>query len=195
MSKKERTTDGLTRAEIVTELRALADDLAQGRMRLGTRQVKVGETVSVKMKQKFTREMAYFTLAVKMELASGGSAITAQQLYPVEAGGETPEAPLVQGELGYSGKRLKKELGRLWKSVAKLIEARTMPDAAEIEGLLSRCEEYTLFAHEDWQADWTTCTTIIKKCLTDAAIGDWPAAKAMVTEIDRMMHDCHDRYK
>jgi XXXCH domain-containing protein len=193
MSKKEKKT-GLSRAEIAAELKALADDLAEGRLRVGAQHVRVGEPFFLKTKQKLNGKVASFTMSVEMALAFGSSPSAGQPLSP--AGAEpAPEPPGLQGEPGYSGRKLKKEIGHLWKSVAKLIEAETMPGAAETEGLLQRCEEYDLFADAAWQADWVTCTKLVQKCLTDAAIGDWPAAKNMVAAIDRMLRDCHHQYK
>jgi XXXCH domain-containing protein len=194
MSRKETKT-GLSGAEIAAELRALADDLAEGRLRIGVQHVRVGEPFSLKTKQKLNGNKAYFTMSVKMPLSYGTSKDT--DLPPSSAGAkpEIVEPPRLQGESGYSGKRLKKEIGRLWESVAKLIEAETMPDATGTEGLLKRCEEYDLFADDDWQAEWATCTKLVQKCLTDAAIGDWPAARAMVREINRMTRNCHRQYK
>jgi hypothetical protein len=103
--------------------------------------------------------------------------------------------PHSQTEAGYGGRKLKREIGSIWKSVSKLIEAEQMPDGAETEGLLSRCEEYNLFAEGEWQVDWADCTLAVKKCFIDAATGDWPAAKSGVALINRMIRACHDKYK
>jgi hypothetical protein len=197
MSESEKHKKRLSHAEIAEELQAAADDLARGRVRIGRHAVAVGEPVHLKMKHKLEGEMVYFSLSLKMPVSREQE--TVPERPPSSAEGESAEPqgkpPRSQTEAGYGGKKLKREIGRLWKSVSKLIEAEQMPDAAETEGLLKRCEEYTLFALGEWQADWADCTLAVQKCFIDAATGDWPAAKAGVDLVNRMLRDCHGKYK
>lgn len=186
MPEKEEKTTELSLTEIAEELRAMADDLTEGRVRIGRQRVKVGEPVALKMKQKLKGDMAYFAMSVQAPLVERAGP---------PAGHRQKMAPRSQTEAGYGGKKLKREIGRLWKSIAKQIERKQMPDGAETEGMLTRCEEFNLFATGEWQAAWADCTLAVEKCFIDAATGDWPAAKAGVDLVNRMMHDCHSAYK
>jgi hypothetical protein len=191
-SVQEEKKTGLSHEEIAEELQAAAGDFARGQVRIGHHTVTVGEPVYLKMKQKVKGDMAYFTLSVKMPVAEAARKTSEK---PLSRAVEQKMPPRSQTEAGYGGKKLKKEIGRLWKSVAKQIEARQMPDAAETAGLQERCEEFNLFADREWQEEWADCTLAVEKCFIDAAAGDWPAARAGVTLVDRMIRACHAKYK
>lgn len=193
MSEKEKKKGSLSRAEVAGELQAAAADLARGQVRIGRHAVAVGDPVYFDVKQKLKGDMAYYTLAVKMPVT--GEPAAPEGPSPAEKAPSGRMPPRSQTETGYGGRKLKREIGRLWKSVSKLIEADEMPDGAETEGLLKRCEEFNLFADGEWQAAWADCTMAVQKCFIDAATGDWPAAKAGVELVNRMIRECHAKYK
>ncbi|MDA8164404.1 MAG: hypothetical protein M0017_05155 [Desulfobacteraceae bacterium] len=193
MSEKEKKKGSLSRADVAGELQAAAADLARGQVRIGRHAVAVGEPVSLKVKHKLKGDMADHALAVKMPVTGKPAAPEGPSPAAALPSGRMP--PRSQTETGYGGRKLKREIGRLWKSVSKLIEAGEMPERAETEGLLKRCEEFNLFADGEWQAAWAGCTLAVRKCFVNAATSDWPAAKAGVALVNRMIRECHGKYK
>jgi len=183
---------------IAADLTALANDLAQGKLRVGNRLVAIGNPLFIKTKQKVTGDTAYFTLSFQVplrdsdreDLPTANQKSIPEKLYQdkhdkeMRLQGRPPE-----------GKKIKKEITSLWKSVFKKLEQGQAPTPAEEKSLVSAFENYTVFSEPAWHEDWLACFTILREALTCAREGDMPKALKYATEVNDLTKACHKKHK
>ncbi|MBI5558875.1 MAG: hypothetical protein HY885_14710 [Deltaproteobacteria bacterium] len=93
------------------------------------------------------------------------------------------------------GKKLKKEISRLWREVAGLISRDLVPARESCVQLLGMCEDYNLCAHSEWFDAWRQCGEQVKLCLLAAERGDFSAAREKISEVNHLTRECHKFYK
>lgn len=193
--KKDKGKDQLDK--IVAELMALANDLASGKLRVGSILEEVGEPSSYKTKQKLKGDEVDFTLSFKVTLrnvrekhAAGADDAEGKRL------ASAPQKKRPQpAERPAGSKRIKKELSRLWKSITRKIGNAEAPVQAEMAALMKLCDDYTMYADKVWAADWDACRDTVRNVLAAAAGGDFGHANELVAEINHMIKRCHRQYK
>lgn len=92
-------------------------------------------------------------------------------------------------------KKLKKEIGRLWKSIGRALEQGRIPAAGEAEKILRACADYSLFSEKEWQADWQHCADAVSQALSLAKQGDLPGARQAAARVDGLTKTCHRQHK
>ncbi|MBU1405251.1 MAG: hypothetical protein KKE83_11325 [Proteobacteria bacterium] len=180
-----------TLENIAADLMALANDLAQGKLRVGNRLVEIGNPLFIKTKQKITGDTAYCTLSFQAPLRISDQEETAM---PDRRPASKKSDARLQGRPP-EGKKIKKEIASLWKSVGKKLEQGQVPTPAEEKSLLAACENYCLFSEPAWHGEWLRCTTILREALACAHRGDLPTALAHAEEVNRLTKDCHKKHK
>lgn len=187
-----------TLENIAADLTALAEDLAQGKLRIGNRLVAIGNPLFVKTKQKITGDTAYFTLSFQVPLQDSDKAAigSPDQKHAQEKSREEKQGKelRLQGRPP-EGKKIKKELTSLWKSVFKKLEQGQAPTPAEEKSLVSAFEIYTVFTEPAWHEDWLACFRILREALTYAREGDMPKALKYAAEVNALTKACHKSYK
>ena len=190
---------GYNLANISRELSALASDLAQGKLRIGSRLIAVGEPLFFKTKQKIAGDKAYFTLSFQVPLPLPA--------LEEDAWEEASPDPLQEGlkkqenkDAGHrerppGGKKTKKEISALWKAISKEIEGGKAPEPSGEKKLLAACEEYNLFTERAWRAEWLACMDALRNALLAARNGDFNKAGQLVEEVNRLTRSCHKKYK
>jgi len=183
---------------IAADLTALANDLAQGKLRVGNRLVAIGNPLFIKTKQKVTGDTAYFTLSFQVPLRDSDkeAMLTANQKHIPEKSREERQGKelRLQGRPP-EGKKIKREITSLWKSVFKKLEQGQAPTFAEEKSLVSAFENYTAFTESAWHEDWLACFTILREALTYARNGDMPKALKYATEVNDLTKACHKKHK
>lgn len=183
---------------IAADLTALADDLAQGRLRVGNRLVEIGNPLFIKTKQKITGDTAYFTLSFQVPLRASDaeSPPTESRKPPQEKEREAKHDKelRLQGRPP-EGKKIKKEIANLWKTVAKKLEQDQAPTPAEEKSLLAAFENFSLFSESAWHADWLACFTVLREALAYARAGDMPKAREQAAQVNALTRTCHKKYK
>ncbi|MFZ5774814.1 MAG: hypothetical protein ACOY3Z_04960 [Thermodesulfobacteriota bacterium] len=177
---------------IVEQLRALAIDLEQGRLRVGGSLIPVGDPILLKSKQKISEGKAYFTLSVQLPLRSSGEDAPPPRAVRPEPGAAAPGRR--KGRPA-EGKQLKKEIGMLWKSVSRSLAEANKPVARESRRLLAACEEYRLYAEPEWDADWQACCAALGKALDAAGRQDFDEALRLAEEVNQRTKQCHKLHK
>lgn len=188
-----------TLENIAADLTALANDLAQGKLRVGNRLVAIGNPIFVKTKQKITGDTAYCTLSFQVPLrdsADKEALLTANQKCTPEKNHEDKHDKdlRLQGRPP-EGKKIKKEITSLWKSVFKKLEQGQTPTPAEEKSLVSAFESYTAFTEPTWHEDWLACFTILREALICARNGDMPTALKYAAEVNDLTKACHKKHK
>jgi len=183
---------------IAADLTALANDLTQGKLRVGNRLIAIGNPLFVKTKQKVTGDTAYFTLSFQVPLRDSDreDLLTANQKHIQETPYQDKhdKGMRLQGRPP-EGKKIKKEITSLWKSVFKKLEQGQAPTPAEEKSLVSAFENYTAFTEPAWHEDWLTCFTILREALTCAHNGDMPKALEYAAEVNALTKTCHKKHK
>ena len=201
MQQDDSGKNQLTLDAIAKELAAVAYDLAAGKIRVGSSLVPIGAPLFLKSKQKIKDGKAYFTLSFQAPLQEENEIPSAEVKSRLEspdyaqqkAAKDKPAELKARG--APEGKKLKKEIGKLWKSVVKNIQQNQPFVKAEADKLLKRCEDYTVFTDPPWQDQWHSCFEDVKKCLAAAANGDMATAKELVAAVDLATRTCHKKYK
>ena len=93
------------------------------------------------------------------------------------------------------GKKVKKDISRLWKEVVKQVNAENVLSAETAAELRKKCEDYHLHAHSQWFDAWRSCADQVKACITAAASGDFGKARELITEVNHLTKECHRLYK
>ena len=187
-----------TLENIAADLTSLANDLAQGRLRVGSRMVTIGNPLYIKTKQKITGDTAYFTLSFQAPLLDSNREA---KLTP-----DRKQTPVTRPESGHDkelrlkgrppeGKKTKKEISNLWKIVFKKLEQGQAVTPAEEKALLTAFEGFTVFTEPAWQEEWLACFTALKQALDCARRGEMDKAQEYGAEVNALTKICHKKHK
>lgn len=184
---------------IAATLKELADNLERGKLLIGSRLVSVGTPFSLKTKQKISGNTAYFDLSFRVPIQdlNHEKALTDGQQKKSQDkkrdGGHEKELRL-KGRHP-EGKKIKKDISRLWKSIYKKLEQGQFPTPAEKKSLFSAFEDYTLFSEPAWKEEWLACFAILQKALDCASAGDIPNALEYAAKVNSLTKACHNKHK
>jgi hypothetical protein len=93
------------------------------------------------------------------------------------------------------GKKLKKDISRLWKDVVKQVSEESVLSIGLAPELRKKCEDYNLSAHSQWFDGWRKCADKVKACIAAAENGDFAAAREKISEVNHLTKECHRLYK
>lgn len=196
MSDKHNNQNTLE--NIANDLMALANDLSQGKLRVGSRLVAIGNPLFIKTKQKITGDTAYCTLSFQVPLLDSDkeSIPTADQKHAQkERQEDRSEKNLRLQGRPPEGRKIKKEITSLWKTVLRKLEQGEIPTPAEERSLVTAFENYTIFSEPAWRDDWLACFTVLREALACAHKGDMPKALEYAAEVNTLTKTCHKKYK
>jgi len=190
--------DPNTLETIAAELRALADDLAQGKLRVGRRLIAIGNPLFIKTKQKITGDTAYCTFSFQVPLRDSdqeptpptdqrqtpGKSREAQQDKDLRLKGRPPE-----------GKKIKKEISSLWKIISRKLEQGQPPTPAEEKALVLAFENYAVFSEPAWHTEWLACLAALREALACAREGDMRTALEQAAKVNDLTKVCHKKHK
>lgn len=190
--------DPNTLENIAADLRALANDLAQGKLRVGSRLVAIGNPLFIKTKQKITGDTAYCTLSFQVPLRDSDKepTRTTGRMPPYEKSREAKQDKelRLQGRPP-EGKKIKKEISSLWKTVSKKLEQGQNPTPTEEKALVAAFENYTVFSEPAWHEEWLVCLTALREALACARKGDIPTALEQAEKVNDLTKACHKKHK
>ncbi|MFZ5766820.1 MAG: hypothetical protein ACOY4H_14680 [Thermodesulfobacteriota bacterium] len=173
-------------ADVAAELVRLAEQINRGQVTVSGEAVPVGDSFSCCVKKQIKKGVFSCEIILHARAVVEDATPVAHELRrPILPKKSTPPG----------GKKLKKEIGRLWKRVAAQVEKGTGPATADGVELLRACEEYTIYADKEWFDSWRRCHDEIRACLALAGRGDYPAAQVKVATVNRLTKECHSLYK
>lgn len=187
-----------TLENIAADLLALANDLAQGKLRVGNRLVDVGNPLFIKTKQKITGDTAYCTLSFQVPLRNSTQEDmgTSDQKHPLKKSDTaTHDKELRLQGRSPDGKKIKKEINNLWKTVIRKLEQGQAPTPVEEKSLVAAFENYTVFSEPAWHEEWLACLTVLREALTCARKGEMPKALEYAEKVNDLTKACHKKYK
>ena len=187
-----------TLENLAADLTALAGDLARGKLRVGNRLVAIGDPLFIKTKQKITGDTAYFTLSFEAPLQDSDSepeSVGSHGQSPAKTSEGRHDKELRLKGRPPEGKKIKKEITRLWKAVSQKLEQGQTPTPAEEKSLVSAFDNYTVFSEPAWREDWLACFTILREALTFARDGDMAKALDHAAEVNTLVKACHKKHK
>ena len=187
-----------TLENIAADLTALANDLAQGKLRVGSRLVAIGNPLFIKTKQKITGDTAYFTLSFQVPLRDSDQETILtpdQKQTPAESRVSRHDKELRLKGRPPEGKKIKKEIGSLWKVVFRKLEQGEPPTPAEERSLVAAFQDYAVFTEPAWQEEWLACFTILQQALDCARKGEMDKAREYGAEVNGLTKACHKKHK
>ena len=190
--------DPNTLENIAADLRALANDLDQGKLRIGSRLVAIGNPLFIKTKQKISGNTAYCTLSFQVPLRDSNQEsplATDRGQTPKKSREAKQDKELRLKGRPPEGKKIKKEISSLWKAVSKKLEQGQPPTAAEEKSLVSAFENYTVFSEPAWHAEWLVCLAALREALACARKGDMRAALEQTAKVNDLTKACHKKHK
>jgi len=93
------------------------------------------------------------------------------------------------------GKKIKKNITSLWKTVSRKLEQGQTPTPAEEKSLVSAFENYTVFSEPAWHEEWLACLTVLREALACARKGEMPKALEYAEKVNALTKACHKKYK
>ncbi|MFZ5760117.1 MAG: hypothetical protein ACOY32_10890 [Thermodesulfobacteriota bacterium] len=177
-------------ADVAAELVRLAEQINRGHVTVSGEAVPVGDSFSCRVKKQIKKGV--FSCEIILHARATATAAMTDST-PVAQELPRPIVPKKSAPPG--GKKLKKEISRLWKRVAAQVEKGTGPATADGADLLRACEEYTMYADKEWFDSWRHCHEEIRACLALAGRGDYPAAQVKMATVNRLTKECHSLYK
>ncbi len=185
---------------VANELRSLAEDLTNGRLRVGSNTIDVGEPIFFKTKQKVKGEKAYYTLSFQVpvladEVAENEAAVPEEKAEKPSPKKKTPASTGKKSESPPNGKKIKKDITRLWKSMSRVLEQGNLPTPEDGKKILTLCEDYNLYAAKEWSDDWQQCVAVVKNAYQAAESGETEKAQELIAEVNRLTKICHKKYK
>ncbi|HEX9714930.1 MAG TPA: hypothetical protein VGA28_04480 [Desulfurivibrionaceae bacterium] len=190
--------DPNTLENIAADLRALADDLVQGKLRVGSRLVAIGNPLFIKTKQKITGDTAYCTFSFQVplrDLDQESPLATDRRQTPEKSREAKQNKELRLKGRPPEGKKIKKEISSLWKTVSKKLEQGQPPTPAEEKSLVLAFENYAVFSEPAWQAEWLACLAALRETLSCARRGDMRTALEQAARVNDLTKACHKKHK
>ncbi len=172
-------------ADIANELNRLAEEILSATMTISGEPLHVGDSLSLVIKKQLKKGVVTCDFLLQTKLASDA-------LTPKSGKAIQPERKSYKAA---GGKKVKKDVSRLWKEVVKSVNAGTVPDSVCVSDLLKSCEDYNLNANSAWADLWRDCCNEIKKCTNAAQNGDFDSAKETVGVVNRLTKECHKKFK
>ncbi|MBU0965979.1 MAG: hypothetical protein KKA54_06320 [Proteobacteria bacterium] len=172
-------------SEIAEELTRLAGEIAAGSLLISGEKLAVGDSFSFVMKKQLKKGMVsceFFLQTNVAEKAESSSLATgdSEKLEKFPASG---------------GKKIKKDISRLWKEVVKQVSGESVLPRELAAELRRKCEDYNLSAHSQWFDTWRECVDKVKACIAAAEKGDFAAAREKISEVNHLTKECHRLYK
>jgi len=183
--KKEKK---LKRMEAARELARLSGQVADGFLELNEKRVELPDELVVKKVLKVKKNEISFEFSLKArekrEEGKGEKKGVAKTKMP-------------QGQKGkkrpYKAKKLKKEIGMLWKALKRCVKSgETFRDR---EGFLKSLDSYGKGAEQEWKADWERCVGLVREVLDLSQEGRGEEALEKCRQVDELTRACHKRYK
>ncbi len=181
--KKNKWLSGV---EVSEELQRLAAEIAAGSILVGGEKLPIGDSFSLVIKKQFKKGILSCEFSLHVPVG---------EFEEEQSSSQQMEEVKPQRYPSAGGKKLKRDINRLWKELVKHVnEKSTVPDelGRELEMMI---EDYNLNANPQWAASWHACADKVKFCIAAAKKGDFGSARDTIDEIVQQTRTCHKLYK
>ncbi len=187
---KQKKKGEIDRTIIAQDLARLSGSIADGRLEIAGSLVELGKSGYWKMEKKVKRDAAVIKLEIKLPLSPEAGLAAGVSSRP--AG----QKPLGKREKRpFKAKKIKKEMGNVWKLIKKNVRQGLPPSDADLKALWRTKEEYEAFVDTTWQKEWEMCIELAKKALSAAEDGNFEEAVSLFNQADKLKGMCHKKYK
>lgn len=198
MKTRQRVKRVVSVEQAVADLNSLATELQKRRVTVAGREHPIGDSVKYKWKARVTDGKVVLDLSLRIPLQAvpdtaqspdrSDRSVRSDEAVPEPQESKTP------AELKAEVKRIKKSLALLWKATRKRVLAGEMPTAAEYAGILQAFDDFSAIADPVWTERWQECHRIAASGL-DPASSDTVAAEQAIDTLNRMVRECHKRFR
>lgn len=198
MSQK-KTIQNYTVEDLTDELSTLVKNISNGKINVGPDFVSITNPISFKVKQKVKDSVLTYELSFQAPLTNkkNKKAPSPNKKVPKNTSTRLQDKARIAPERKpnkMSAKKPKKEAARLWKLVMQKIDSGSAISDADADSLLNICTP-SMYHNEKWHGEWVTCCQKVKESIEATTKGDYNLAKELVTEVKKMTHTCHKKYK
>lgn len=176
----------LSSVEVSEELQRLAAEIADGAIFIGGEKLPVGDSFSLVIKKQFKKGILSCEFSLHVPVGEFDEEQNSSQQM---------EAMQPQRYPSVGGKKLKKDINRLWKELVKIVNEKATVPADLGRELEKMVEDYNLHANPQWADSWHACVDKVKLCIAAAKRGDFVSAHDIIGEITQQTRDCHRLYK
>jgi len=181
-SKKERK---IARMEVAQELARLSGQVADGFIEIGSTRAELPDEFFLKRSLKVKKNEINFEFFLNIK-ADRKQKKSLQKDSPSTNRQKSSKRP-------YKAKRLKKDIGMMWKALKRCIKSgETFRDK---EGFLRALNTYGKDADKKWVHEWKECTDMIGRTIELSGQGRVEEALELCKQIDQMTKSCHKRFK
>ncbi len=182
-SKKEKK---IARMEAAQELARLSGQVADGFIEIGSTRAELPDEFFLKRSLKVKKNEIAFELVLKIRADR-------QQKRPLQKKDSPSTNRQKSSKRPYKAKRLKKDIGMMWKALKRCI--KTGETFRDKEGFLKALDTYGKDADKKWAHEWKECTDMIGRTIELSGQGRVEEALELCKQIDQMTKSCHKRFK
>ncbi len=187
---KQKESSKTNRTLIAQELTKLSGSIADGRLEIKDKVVELGDFGVLKIEKKVKHDTVSVKVEIKLPLSLMSQQKSNNGLYQGASSrkskGQNPS---------YKAKKIKKEMGSVWKIIKKAIKSGSLPAEEDLKTLWRTKDEYEEFVEAAWEGEWIRCVDHIKAALDAARQGDFETASNLLNQADKAKSECHKKYK
>ena len=182
---KSRPQTRLT--QVAEELHRLAESIGAGHVQISGVDLKISDSVILKVKQKMTGSKVIFDLKIQALLVSKKKRESGRTRKKQKTG-KMKQRP-------YGVKALKKKYAGIWRMIATAIKKGEQPDRTAVLELDAVSKEYNEMTSPEWAILWQKSEILILQCVAAAQADDFVGANEFLREIGKVKKSCHKMYK
>ena len=180
-TKKEKKVE---RIEAAKEFARFSGQIADGFLQVEEKEVELPEQFILKKALKIKKSEITFELSIKIKKAKENE--KAEERQKKEARKKDSKRP-------YKAKRLKKEIGMLWKAFKRCVKNG---ESFRDTGLLIKdLGLYGQMADSEWASQWQECEELVKEAVDLVDKGKREDALQLCNKVDQLTKACHKRFK
>jgi len=192
-----KVKQSLSFREISREFVRLSEEFADGKVGLEEGKIALFEPVSFVVKRKVKDRKLRFEISLRADIIDWPErekGVAAHVVDPLPLTWNKGKKPIMEHH--YVGnKRIKREIGHLWKECVKQIQNGEAPEQATATDLLLQCKEYNLYTGRQWADEWRKCFKVMSQSLAAATAGNFDQAVSLIDQANQLKKECHKRFK
>jgi len=186
---KQKKKGKIELSALAQELTRLAGCMADGRVEVGGNVFDLETNGYWKIEKNVKKDRVIIKIEIKVPIRVSGEDGHKNNLKKDE------EKVIKANRRPFKPKKIKKEMGSVWKLIKRNIKQGVIPDDSDVAALWRTKEEYQAFVDDVWAKDWDECIRQTKEVLAAAEQGDFDRAILIAEEVDRLKSRCHKKYK
>ncbi|MCD6389814.1 MAG: hypothetical protein J7L69_10425 [Desulfobulbaceae bacterium] len=183
--------------EISREFVRLSEEFIDGKVGLEEGEMALFEPVSFVVHRKVKDRKLHLEISLRADILDWperDKGVAGHVADPLPTTWNKGKKPIMEHHYG-GNKRIKREIGHLWKECVKQIQNGEAPEQVAATDLLRQCEEYNIYTGRQWTDEWRKCFKVMSQSLAAASTGNFDQAVLLIDQANQLKKDCHKRFK